>query len=258
MDIKINIERNGEFGIVVRGLEKEEAYRKSALPRTFGDYSWEDSITIDFLHAIDSEGEEKLVEYKINTHCEDGSCMDNLFFHLNKDGLIKITRIVIPNKKWMDAMTGDAGLIPMEEVKQAFYFDRYEGNIPLFFTKGSIKGAVSVDIMDIYDSSPSSKNTAFKTDVFVFTTAYVDRCYNLLIKDLLKCVRRSGECPNAEILAKERNRDIINMFITSMKYAREMDKFFEAQRLLEQLDSCNMICNSANITPFIRPNDCGC
>lgn len=256
MNIEIKISRNGEFGLIVESLEPEIAYRDIEDAPTYGDYSWGHSATIDCLSYVDSEGEEHFVEYKVNDHFSE-CCLETVAFELKKDGLIKLTRLVMPNESWMEEMDGDVNF----HKYTPYYFHNGE------FWKRAVKddngnyGAIIVeDFQTIYkdDSLDNGFNTVFKTETFVFTTSYLDRCYNLLIEDLLKCVRRAGECPDAEVLARERNRDIINMFITSMKYAREMDRFFEAQRLMEQLDNCNMICNSAKITPFIRPRDCGC
>ena len=251
--------RDGEFRIQFKGSPKE-VYASSGGVISYGKYSWENSVTLDFLHYVDSEGGETPYNYKgihpfkLNNHGEFGDKEDNSIFEPHKDGLLKMTRIILPNQIWADAMDYSDSFNPENT---NYYYDTDLNKIYKRLPKSDEKVLTSKIEVPIYDIDPS-KSTIIREDVLVFVTPYLTYCYNMLIKDLLKCVKRAGECPSDAIKNQERNRDIINMFITSMKYSREMDRFYEAQRTLEQLDSCNMICNGAKPTNLKRPNDCGC
>ncbi len=264
MIVDFKVARNGEFGLLVEGFESDQnQYQPKFIdgslviktPVSFGTYKWEQSVTIDVIADISSEGTETFIEYKVNNHNTE-CCYDHNIFELKHDGLIKISHIILPNQYWIADIENIPGIAEDAEflTRKVYYYDDVTNK---FWKKVGVD-RTQVTFKEVYDSVPSTLNSAFKVDRHIFTMNYIEKCYNLLIKDLLKCVQRSGECPTPAILSRERERDLILMFKTAMKYAREMNLFFEAQRILERLNICNTICTQSNLSSHIKFTGCGC
>ena len=97
---KINVIKQGEFGLLVEGLEllpgDQYQYLTGEDPSTsFRSFRWEDTVTINSLYYINSLGEESLIDKVIIEH-EKGVEIDQNTFVLNDDGHYLISHVIIP------------------------------------------------------------------------------------------------------------------------------------------------------------------
>lgn len=245
MEAQFKLSRKGEFGLIVEGLEKElgEYLPSSSEEIEHRAYTWEHSTTINFLLTVNSENETTFVDHHISEH--KNSNIDISEFTVTHDGLHIVSHSIIPTREWIDHVIGSGG--NFDTYAKVFYYDL--GKVFEY------KTSEEVDIRDFYVFQNSEYNTIVEVDKNTFVTFYLDKCFTLLIKNLLKCVHGNVSCPNPDILSKERERDLIWMFINAIKYHVELGQLYEAQRLLEKLHKCNTICKRASNS---KNQGCGC
>lgn len=261
MTPEIKVTKRGEFGVVVKGLEGYLGAEDSISDTRR--YRWDHSITINYLYYIDASGEEVLVDHQIIEHLPEVE-HDQGSFMLENDGHYMIAHIVIPTKKWIEDMVLAVPELPFLHYKNLIYFEK---DAIYIIDDPATMLTRTITLEQLYEIGPNATeyvigedpeaNTVVKAeDVAVFFIPRLERCFNGLIKDLLKDVYNNVKCPNPALLAKERERDLIWMFINAIKYARDYMTYYEAQRLLERLGRCNTICGKNE--PLNKTRHCGC
>lgn len=265
---KINVIKQGEFGLLVEGLEllpgSQYQYLTGEDPSTsFRKFRWEDTVTINSLYYINSLGEESLIDKAIIEH-EKGVEIDQNTFIINDDGHHLISHVIIPTLTWVEAMEALEDMSPLYLYKTIVYYDEIKGKFYNWDTEGHREitveelNKIEPDDTIKIEGEPAKANTVIKPkhSTGVFYTPHLDKCFNGLIKSLLKDVHGNTNCPNPTLVAKERERDLIWMFINAIGYEKRAGRYHEAQRLLERLNRCNSICKKAE--PFNNYTPCGC
>lgn len=249
MDVVFKLVKRGEFGLLVEGLEGDSGqYLKEDDVRiSHRNYRWSDSATVNFLISVDAEGIETITKYAIEDHAT--CCLDQHTFELEKDSLYRVARFILPTKDWVIAY--------LETDPTNFLYDKihYVDNGALCFWENDsfVEG---LDIKQLVEIEVTSRTTIIRGDKNTFAIYHLNKCFNTLVKNLLSKLRGTGNCSSVEIEALQMDRDIVWMFLNAIKYALELGRLFEAQRLLEQLNKCNTICT--NTKPTKRKNGCGC
>lgn len=80
-------------------------------------------------------------------------------------------------------------------------------------------------------------------------------CNEILNMNLLKCKSKNADLDN--LIFK---RDFVWMTINVIKYSVSLGQYAEAQRILEQVNTCNGFCDSINnkYKTLNRSSGCGC
>ena len=251
MEAPFNVSKQGEFGIKVQGLE---TYLDTDGPSVDGirRYKWKHSVTINVLSYVEANENVNFLEHQIIEHKTD-LANDIGTFMVQSDGHHTISHIILPTKDWVLAMREEDSFPELEKTfkdyKDVIYYD--DGTI---CRMGSEKAITLDELMGIQpeEAAPvegitSLANTVVRApDKAVFYTPHLERCFSGLIKNLLQDVYANIQCPNPTLIAKQRDRDIIWMFINGIEYAKKYMNFYEAQRLLERLNRCNIICGKIN------------
>ena len=97
-------------------------------------------------------------------------------------------------------------------------------------------GTKEISITDILKTNPHLSNIVPKYD-YCFLTARLKKCY---IDACYKIFSSSDRCSKDKTDTYE--RDLIWSALKTIEYLIEFDQYKEAQRLLEELTSCNGIC----------------
>lgn len=259
---KFKVSRLGEFGLLVEGLDGEEdVYLNGSSPISHRAYKWEHSVTLNVLFELDSDGNRTYVDRSVVIHKGKDDGYDKSEFDLKKDSLYEIVHMIIPTKEWLDLMV-ELGEITTDTFKQytdLYYYDSSEGEKKFYLsirkdgTEVSVKEAVMEILYKVENKKTTTVISSFGT---VFRCPHLERCYHTLVKNLLQCIKSNSNCPSAELVIRERERDLIWMFLSVMKYSADIGNHFEAQRYLERLNRCNSICSDTKI--YRKDNGCGC
>ena len=138
-----------------------------------------------------------------------------------------------------------------------YYYDSSEKKFYLSVRKDGVEESVMEAVMeDLYKVENKITTTVVSDFGTVFRYPHLERCYHTLVKNLLQCVKSNSNCPSAELVIRERERDLIWMFLSVMKYSIDIGNHFEAQRYLERLNRCNNICSDTKI--YRKDSGCGC
>lgn len=250
MDVVFKLVKRGEFGLLVEGLESDsnQYLQEDDVRISHRAYRWSDSATVNFLIYVNSEGLEEIKKYAVEDH--EVCCLDQHTFELDKDGLYKVARFIIPTREWVEAYLDSD---PVNILYDKIHYINESGKLCYWEDN---KFYEDFEISSLLDIEITSRTTILRGDKNTFAIYHLNKCFNTLVKDLLYKLRGTGNCSNSEIEALQMDRDIVWMFLNAIKYALELGRLFEAQRLLEQLNTCNTICT--NTKPTKRKNGCGC
>ena len=213
------------------------------------------------MFSLDSDGNRTYVDRSVVIHRGEDNGYDVSDFTLKKDGLYEIVHMIIPTKEWLDLMIslGEVSKPAFKKYTKLYYYDATEGVNKFYLSTredGTEKTNVEADMKTLYEVENKDSTTVVSGLGTVFRYPYLERCYHTLIKNLLQCVKSNSNCPSAELVIKERERDLIWMFMSVMKYSTSIGNHFEAQRYLERLNKCNNICSDTKA--YRKDNCCGC
>ena len=269
---RFRVSRQEGHKLLVEGLEKEDGWylEEDNVRLSIGSYRYEDTVTVNTLQYVNSNFENTWLTHSIVPHklysekeLEDAAenqeldqkiLNDSSLFSIDNDGLYKVDHIIIPTSEWLERLKESSEVL--SEFHDIYYYDWETGKIRHWKANGEDR---EISIREFYEVEP---NNTFHTKVQLDSSAYpflmdhLLQCFNGVVEDLLKCVRNSSNCPSTDIVGKERDRDLLWMFINAIRYNLSWSRTLEAQRLLEQLNKCNTICSSNK--PYKKHNHCGC
>ena len=106
---------------------------------------------------------------------------------------------------------------PLDLYEAIVYYDGVSNKFYNWDTEGhkeiTVEELNKIDPEDTIklEGKPAKANTVIKPEypTGVFYTPRLDKCFNGLIKSLLKDIHGNVKCPNASLVAKERERDLI-------------------------------------------------
>lgn len=250
MDSIFKISKLGEFGLLIEGLESDAGQYLSPdnVSVSYRAYRWDHSVTVNTLAALNSEGSETFISYTPVDHLT--CCDDRSEIQLDKDGLYKVGHFIIPNKAWYDHAKAVGENFELYDT--VYYYD----NLKFYKIVNNI--AVEVPFDEVYNATDI--NTIVKSEKTTFAMYYLNSCFSKLLKDLLSGLPwatggNCQRCKSPSLSDKERDRDLIWMFINVIKYNLELGRLYEAQRFLEKLNRCNSICSDLKPIKIIG---CGC
>lgn len=164
------------------------------------------------------------------------------------DGWFTVNYIVLPNKDWfereLNKTSGSAlGLYNI------VYFTDNENTYK--YINGKIEESTIEEIIEInpINTTISITNKDYVSICFL-QHCYIDLCQQIFEnRGFLQCWNKNNI--DSELVYK---RDLVWMAINVIKYLTECEQLNEVERIIENINGCNGLCNSNNITS----KGCGC
>lgn len=226
MEIIFDISKYKNSGITITGNEQYlTSYDWNNYE--FGNYMYKDCISINILIPLDSKGNEGDYTIVINDHSEH---KDESIIEFFNDGLYKIIRIILPIKKWFDQYT-----INNLDLNNIYYYDSKQ-----FFN--GFGEVISIKDIIEYNININSK--------LIFSSNNLQDCFYNNSNVLLQNYCENKRCFDNK-LPKE--FEIIWIGIHVIKYLLDLNRFFEAQYVLEKLTRCSGLCKNE-----IKRYGCNC
>lgn len=213
MEVSFKICKYGTDSISIIGLElDEEQYCNTCTPED-DNYAYNETISVNVIIPIDSEENENWnnIKQDINEHISE---YDHSIVKLDKDGLYKVIRLIVPiiNK-------GEYNGIVAEKIKEEWIFKL---------------GSEEVDIKEIIQNDEIEKYIDYQ---YTFFLQHLKNCYFGKVQSYLE-----DYCKNKCELNNDTN--LIWMGINVIQYLLDLGRIFEAQAILEKLQDCGGICTT--------------
>ena len=260
MEVEFKLSKLTGCGIVITGLEQDcdQYLPEGTEVISTRDYMYSETATVNVVQSVTSEEEETIEITDVVLHNTD--CIDESEVQLPKDGLYKITHIILPTEKWLDsALSREPAALNRYSL---IYFINSETKEICKLIQGGYEKATIEELLEV---NPDPRNgdvlalttTIIRGEKYTFTICKLMDCFYNLCKDLLGTLPDRCNKNKLELESATRNRDIIWMTINVIKYLLEKGQHFEAQRILETVLQCNTICND-NSAKKAGGGGCGC
>ena len=220
----------------------------------FRDFKYEDTLTINIV-TLEEVDNPQLVAVTYSTHTTQ---LDEISIPLSKDGLYNITHLIVPTLEWYKKQR-EQKFNKLSKFKEIFISD---GKNLYQVIDGQYE---MVDPLSLITQVNLDATTIHKKQEITFLTCFLWKCYiNLALEALNELISKSNgnkiqKCGNEDkdIIFK---RDFVWSTIQVINYLIDACKLEEAQKILEEVVSCNGFCFS-NSQSSLRVNNkqsCGC
>ena len=257
MNSLFKISRINTYGILIEGLEKdsnEYLIEGTSVWPSIRNYYYNESVTINTLTSSTSHATETFEEFNVVDHAT--SPIDSSVFNLSKDGLYEISHIILPTQVWLTNIIAHGDILS-DSYKSVYYYNT--DTLKFYLYNNGV--STEVTIQDILASDPAPTNpsalttTVIRGDKNTFIMCYITECFNNVCKDLLG--KLPYTCNKNKLADAIYNRDILWMGINVIKYCLDLSQLYEAQRFLEELNRCGILCaSSTELTNLFT--GCGC
>lgn len=195
-----------------------------------GRYRWSDSITLDVVLIINSDGEIHSINYVENLH---ETTEDFTYIDIKRDGLYRFVHYVLPIVDWVNRSNLN---------EDTYYYN----NGKYYLRSNNIDEEIGIeDLLTVENLS--------KDEQLFFMIYYMKTCYDTIVKNILA---NRKDCKTRNINYLKEQRDILTMFIHIIQYHVEFGQFMEAQAVIEKFFKCETICRKP--ISYIEHYDCGC
>lgn len=249
MEAIFKICKNKACQIQVSGLERDSNQYLEEDQVSFRNYTFEKSMTLNVVTAIDSKENETLESYSFVPHTD----IDIDFIEMKQDGFKQVDHFIIPTKEWLDYVL-EFDPIALEQYSLIYYFDNDK------FYKYIQGNSIEVKVEEIIEVN-SEETTLIRATLHAFELCHLEQCLfklGLYILDKVPCndpcVLEKMKGYKADIF----NRDIVWMALNVIKYCIEQQNFFKAQSILEQIETCWGICRDLGVKTDSTYSGCGC
>lgn len=189
----------------------------------------------------------------IRKSCLERGYYRNIFtstYILRKDGIYSYYKMVIPT---IDHFKDISGI-----VNELFYYDGCFYWCNKVSSVNSIEDALNgstiiTDFLELYQIvyQNNASQTFYLPTKKIFSICILNKCLALLQK---KVIDNPHVCKNIDCDdTYTQHRDFLFGAIYVLDYLKDIGHFAEAQRIVDNLSSCDFVCNE-----FIDKNDCGC
>lgn len=235
MKTVFKIEKLSQCKVEINGLELEKNWYSDS-------FAYTDAVTLDLLVKVDSKQKETLSEAAICRHIVSGGkeCADRTVMSFSGDGLYKVMHIIMPTIQWLEGkdLSQYSNIYTCKDQKVHKLVD------------GELVELESLN--ELIELNFTDQILAYKSEMFVFNLCGLERCFYNIAKTVLDNLC-TDKCSSQDILY----RDLVWMALNCIQYCIDLGNFYEAQRLLEKVTSCNGICQDVNIVG--KPEySCGC
>lgn len=171
---------------------------------------------------------------------------------VNQDGWLKIYYLVLPTKKWFLKQNSES----LKNYDVIYYID---GNEIYWNNPTSKEFGKIINIEELLDviqlkNIKTSISYIIKDQISIYN---LQKCYINLCQQIFES-RGITQCWNKNNIDSELiyKRDLVWMGINVIKYMVECNQLYEAERIIETLNSCNGICNNTKTKNYEQ--GCGC
>lgn len=257
MDSIFKISKYGLCGITVTGLEldNDEYLSENNVNISTRNYTYKQSVTVNVLKSVNASQEEFIKDIKINIHKTD--CIDESTFDMETDGLHNIIHIILPTQDWLNNVLTHSPE-SLDSYYGVYYYNTNTSSFMKFENGKSLVTSLE-EILEINALPPASVNelttTIIKGVKSTFCLCKIRDCFYKICKQLLQTY--PTKCPDKsdDIATWQYHRDILWMAINTIKYLLEKEQFYEAQRILQEINYCGSICGN---TVKKVTSSCGC
>lgn len=209
-------------------------------------FLYTDCITLNLLIQVNSKEKETLVDSAISTHYFEGELPseDITVLSIPSDGLYKVLHILIPTLEKIND-----NLAELTENYQTIY-GYSNGKIYRVRANNTIQEIPNLN--ELLTLNFDETVYSFCEDVYTFSLCRLKKCFYQRVGKILDNLC-TDKCAKEDVF----ERDLIWMALNAIQYCLDIGNFFEAQRILEKVTTCNGICTDAVVTPG-KTNDCGC
>lgn len=165
------------------------------------------------------------------------------------DGLYKVSHMIVPTQKWIENYKKTFNEDPSVEFKHIYVYDN--GNL----YKYKFECYTKVDFNELFEVNPISGVALLNSEVYTFSICQLEECFINKYKEFLNKLCPKSNCNSAEEI---KVRDLIWMGIHTIKYYINLGRYFDAQRILEKLESCNGVCSNLGFNKALGKSGCGC
>lgn len=244
-----NICKTTTCGIVITDLTKPSG---NYVPETettsvVNQFKYSQTVTIDMIQLI-KINENEIIKSIITSHSTD---VPEISVPFNKDGLFKVTHIILPTTAWLESELQNT-----ENILDLYSTIYVSDGLKVYkYINGSL---VECPILELVERNIEG-TTISSTEKSTFSICYLSKCFvtlcnEILNKNLTKCKSKNSDLE--DLIFK---RDFVWMTINVIKYLIDLGQLLEAQRILEESSACNGICYSTmNSLVTGRSSGCGC
>lgn len=241
MKLNIEVSTNNNCSIVVK--DKTNYWTEDETAK--GEFKYFDTVSIDVIN-LNKVSENVVKDYKITVH---ESQEDDIFIPIKFDGWFTVQHIVIPSKEWFDNELTKSNGSNLGIYSLVYYSD---GQTIYKYIDGQ-SYAISLD--EILEINPINTTISITSKDYV-SICFLIKCYINLCQQILES-RGLIQCSNKNNIDSELiyKRDLVWMAINVIKYMVECNQLYEAERIIEQMHSCNGVCGD---NKNVKSNGCGC
>lgn len=243
--------KNGTCGVQVKGLERDADQYLDQPQVSIRNYTFEHTVTVNVLYSIDSKENIVMDQFSIVPHTDID--IDNIT--MEKDGLKQIDHYIIPNEEWIDYVI-QMDPTSLDSYSLIYYFNKQDES----FYKYNQGSSVKVEPKEVFEVNTDT-TTLVKTSVNTFQICHLEECFFKICVYLLENMPCTDPCFNDKMkgfAGEVLNRDIIWMAINVIKYCLQLEQYYRAQSILEQIETCWGICKQLNKNNSSNYSGCGC
>lgn len=206
-------------------------------------FKYTETYTVNIFQKNTSEESMEIIDTIITCH---GNDLDEVHYNLTPDGYYVIYHLIIPSLDWyLEESSKEESII--------------KSDMGIYVTDGSKiykqTDGVLTEVNSYLIAQVNTEDTTLsRITLEEFSICHLFDCYLSLCKQIFNNISyRCLSKDNIEDLIFK--RDFIWMTINVLKYYVETNQFFEAQRLLTEINYCGGICNEPTMQ---KKSGCGC
>jgi len=166
---------------------------------------------------------------------------DKTIIPFKGDGLYKVIHIILPTYEWF---------LEQEDLSEYTNIYVYKDEKIYKVINDELEELSSLD--ELMELNFTEQVLAYKDEVFVFNMCGIKKCFYNIVRTILNNLC-TDKCSKQDTLY----RDLVWMAINCIQYCIDLGNFYEAQRILEKVTTCNGICHEVNIMN-VENTSCGC
>lgn len=248
---KFTICKKGTCGIQVKGLERDSDQYLDESQVSKRNYTFEHTVTLNVVTGLDSKENETFEQYSVVPHID----IDIDELTIDTDGLKRVDHYIVPTNEWLNYVI-ERGIESLDSYSVVYYFNLPDEQ----FYKYHLGEITKVEIDEITQVN-TEDTTLIKGSLNIFQTCHLEECFYRICKYLLENMPCNDPCFSDKMKGfKEEilNRDIVWMALNVIKYCIEQQKFFKAQYIIEQMETCWGICRDLDNVSSSNYSGCGC
>lgn len=250
MTLTFNICKSNTCGIIITGLTKGAGgyLPEDSTESVAGQFKYSETVTVNVVQ-LNKTDETELIKSVIIPHITED---DETIVNLTKDGFFNVSHIVIPTTEWLQKE------IDNPNNTLASYSTIYvsDGSGILKYIGGQL---VECPALELAERNPEGTTISIG-EKSTFSICYLSKCFVTLCNEILNMNLSKCKSKNADLEDWIFKRDFVWMTINVIKYLISLGQLAEAQRILEDTDTCNGICSSINTESktLTGRSGCGC